>query len=259
MGLLTLAVGAAPAAAFADPIPSLCEGSNPFIVADDVNGAASPCAVAPRTVQLEGLYYQNASAIGGTALAAYPMLRVRTGVLPRLEFALDAPSQVAESAPRGGGLYPRTHLGYGFDYTLLESPGSALGLATEVLPPASRYTPTQSQPRYFIGLTNDYLVSPKFVLGFVASGTSSGTVGFERVLPGVALRAADQVAPATEFVSTLGTRLIGRHATGQSFTDLSLERALRAHTLFDLGIGTTFNAVSNTKAHYVASGFDFKI
>jgi hypothetical protein len=54
----------------------------------------SSCTVPAGGILLESLYYQNASHVGGTALAAYPLLQVTAGVARRVEFIADLPSQV---------------------------------------------------------------------------------------------------------------------------------------------------------------------
>src|SRR5271170_4123757 len=76
-------VGAQPALVDAAAAPSACTTQNPAFVIDDLSGVASPCATAPGTLLIEALYYQNASSVGGTALAAYPLLRLRTGIVNR--------------------------------------------------------------------------------------------------------------------------------------------------------------------------------
>jgi hypothetical protein len=256
---LAFVILAAAAPAWADSLGPVCDRSNPLAGADDLVGIASPCLLAPGSAQIDAIYLQNASRIGQTALAAYPMFRVRAGFARRLEAVVDLPSQIAESGPGNNGLYPMTHLGYGLNYQLAQSARSALALITEVLPPTSRFAPVQSQPKYLIGLTSDLAVNDKVTLGATASGVSSGEIGFERVLPSLAMRLGLRVGPQTEIVTALGSRLVGRHQVGQSFGDVTVTRALTKRTIFNVGVGTTFNEVANCKSHYLASGFNYRM
>ena len=256
---LLLALAFTPAAVSAETAGGFCDGAHPFALADDLSGIASPCAVAPRSFLIETVYLQNASAVGGTALAAYPLVRVRTGLLRRVELVVDPPSQIAESQPGGGGLYPPTHFGYGIDYTIAQTSRSAVALQTQVQPPNWRFAPSHNgQPRYVVGLSSEYLVTRRLSLGVAASGTSSGQVGFERVLPSLSIRAAYATSAAIEIATDLGTRIVSRRAVAQSFGDVAVNHRLTKSTFFTVGLGTTFNAVTNAKAHYLASGFNFR-
>ncbi|MGA2392381.1 MAG: hypothetical protein ABSH03_03400 [Candidatus Lustribacter sp.] len=138
----------------APPAPvNACSTQNPAFTIDDPAGVASPCAVAPGTLLVETLYYQNASRVGGTALAAYPLFRLRTGIARRLEVVIDTPSQIAMSGVDGAGLYPTTHAGYGLNYTFAASAAFAAAFGAEAVPPSSRFTVDQAQPRYVLDVT----------------------------------------------------------------------------------------------------------
>jgi len=186
------------------------------------------------------------------------MVDLRTGNAPALELAFHAPSQVAESGAHGIGLYPATHLGYGLRYGFLRTSRIAATVVTDVLPPMSRFAPNQLQPRYVFGVSSAYAVSPRLDVGFAASGTSSQTVGFQRVLPSEALNTSYAVGKNTAISSDIGNRFPGRRAP-QTFGDLALNQALVHNLTFRLGAGTTFNPAMNSKAHYLASGFNYKI
>jgi hypothetical protein len=255
--VIVSALCAVPLAASAD-ITTICDASQPFALSDDLNGFTSPCAIAPGGFAIDAVYLQNASSVGGTALAAFPMVRLRTGALRRVQLVVDAPAQIAESKPGGGGLWPITHAGYGIDYTFMESRRAVIALQTEVLPPSTPWAPSQSQPKYQLGLTSNYQVTPRLQVGVSASGTSSGSVGFERVLPGLAVRTAFAVAPDTQIAGGLGTRIAGRREVAQSVGNLSVNQRLRKNVLLGLGLGTSFNAVANAKVHYLASGMSYR-
>ena len=252
--LAALALGLPPLAVQAD----VCDPSRPFTFVDDLTGIVSPCALAPGKVGVDAVYLQNASSVGGTALAAFPMLRLRAGAFSRVQLLVDAPAQIAESQPGGGGRWPITHAGYGVDYTFLQSRRLAVALQSEVLPPGTPWIPSQSQPKYQLALTSDYQLTPRFALGISASGRSSGAVGFERVLPGLALRSAFDATPATQIVTDLGTRISDRHEVAQSVGDIGVNQRLFKNVLFGVGLGTSFNAVANAKVHYLASGMSYR-
>jgi hypothetical protein len=261
--LLAAMVSAAPASAqrndltLANLPPSACTTLNPAFTTDDLSGVASPCAVAPGSLLIETLYYQNASRVGGTALAAYPLFRLRTGIVHRLEAVLDLPSQVAESGLGGAGLYPRTQLGYGLNYTAVANARLAAAFGAEVLPPSSRFTVNESQPRYVLDFTAGYHLLPRATLSGLATGSSSRQVGFNQVSPSATLRFAYDSSLATQFSTDLGTRVVTRHSVAQSFGDVAVNERLHKNTTFAVGLGTTFNPVSNAKAHYLASGLNF--
>jgi hypothetical protein len=263
--LFALAVAGAPVSAqtpdftLANPPPSACTTQNPAFTTDDLSGVASPCAVTPGSLLIETLYYQNASRIGGTALAAYPLFRLRTGIVRRLEAVVDLPSQVAESGLNGAGLYPRTQMGYGLNYTALTNARLAAAFGAEVLPPSSRFTVNQAQPRYVVDFTVGYHLLPRATLSAIATGSSSRQVGFNQVSPAAAVRMAYDSSVATQFSTDLGTRVVTRHSVAQSYGDVAVNERLRKNTTFTVGLGTTFNPVSNAKAHYLASGLNFHL
>lgn len=247
--------GLTPAAA---PL-SVCAEPNPAFTIDDPAGITAPCAVAPGSLLVETLYYQNASRVGGTALAAYPLFRLRAGLAKRLEVVVDTPSQVAESGLAGAGLYPRTHPGYGFSYTVASTGAFAASAGVEAVPPSSRFTVNEAQPRYVFDLTGGYQLSPRATLSAIATGSSSRQVGFQRIFPAAAVRAAYDASSVMQISSDVGMRIIARHSVGQSYGDVSVNERLRRYVTFAVGLGTTFNPVANEKAHYLASGFSFRI
>jgi hypothetical protein len=252
-------VGAQPALLDAGAAPSACTTQNPAFVVDDISGVASPCATAPGTLLLEALYYQNASSVGGTALAAYPLLRLRTGIVHRLEAIVDLPSQIAESGLAGAGLYPTTHLGYGLNYTFATNARMAAAFGVEVLPPSSRFVVDQAQPRYVFDLTEGYELNSRATLSAIATGSSSRDVGFERIFPAAAVRFAYDSSPATQISTDLGMRFVVRHSNAQRYGDVAVNERVRKGVNFSVGLGTTFNPISNAKAHYLASGFNFSL
>jgi hypothetical protein len=226
---------------------------------DDVSGIWSPCATPRGSVLAEATYLQNASSVGGTALAAYPMLTLRTGVLRNVEFVFDSPSQIAESGLHGIGLYPKSHLGYGLRYTAAQTQRTALAVVMEVQPQEFQFSPNRSQSRYVLGFTSEFAVSRKLSVGLSSLGTASAKDGVVRILPSSAVTTTYSLTPTTQLSTDLGTRIQGRKASAQSFSDVSITELLRKNLAFKLGLGTTFNSSMNTKPHYLAAGFNYRL
>jgi hypothetical protein len=257
---LCAAVFLVPAAAGAESaVSNPCGGANPMLIADDLTGVASPCAVPRGVLFIESEYFQNASRVGGTALAAYPMFRLRTGILDRVEVVVDTPSQIAESGRDGAGLYPSTHLGFGVDYTFVQTGRAAVSLGTEVLPPISQFATTQTQSKYALDLTSGYRLTQAVTLNASLAGESSRTAGFQHIDPITMLGVAYQLNLRTQLSTSVGTRTFGRVSTPQQFGNVALNELLRRNVSFNVGLGTTFNPISNAKAHYLASGVNVRI
>ena len=254
-----ICMGRAPAAADTFTPLNVCLTQSPAFTIDDLSGIAAPCVAAPGTLIVETLYYQNASRIGGTALAAYPLFRLRTGILRRLEVVVDAPSQIAESGLHGIGLYPTTHFGYGFNYTVASSSRMAAAIGVEALPPNSRFSVSETQARYVLDMTAGFRLTTHSTLSAIATGASSLSVGLQRIDPAAAVRYAYDTSSTTQVSTDVGERIVARHAVAQSYGDIAINQRLRKNITFDVGLGTTFNMVSNAKAHYLASGFNLHL
>ncbi len=239
------------------PPPAIC-APGAFATYDGVSELWSPCVTRRGSFIAESTYLQNASAVGGTNYAAYPMLELRTGVLPRLEFAFHTPSQVAESGRNGTGLYPATRLGYGLRYAAFAAPRLAVALATDILPPMSRFSPNHVQSRYVLGVSSAYRLTRRLTLGLSASGTSSAKVGFSRLLPAQALQASYEIGRRTQLSVDLGNRQPAAKAF-QAFGDIALDQAFSRRVALKIGAGTAFNTAMGSKAHYLASGIDYRM
>jgi hypothetical protein len=238
--------------------PALCAATNPFANFQSLSGITSPCALAPKSIAIGAVYLQNASRAGGTALAAYPLVDVNAGIVPRVQLTLDLPSEIAQSMPGGRGAYPVTHFGVGATYTFAQSATASTALVTDVMPPDSRFAPTNAQSRYLLGITSSAAIAKKWTLGAEGNGTSSATSGFGRIEPSLAATAGYQPGEFTQFTSDLGERVFTRHGHAQSFSDVGVDQVVNRKLTFTVGIGTTFNAVDNTKPHYLASGFTYR-
>jgi hypothetical protein len=235
-----------------------CGQSTLLTLTDGASGVPSACTLNAGSFLIEGLYFQNASAVGGTALAAYPMFRLRGGVTPRVELLVDTPSQVAQSGLAGAGLYLTSSAGFGANYALVRGGRLALTSGVEVEPPVNRYSPSrQEQSKYALNMSGLYQVTPALgITGFV-EGTTSRTSGLSAIFPGASVGAKIATDERTGINVGLGSRILGRYAHAQSFADLSVERQVGKHVSFNTGIGTAFNPVHNQKSHYLAAGVNF--
>lgn len=236
-----------------------CTSHSSAFTDDDLSGFTSPCAVAPGSLLVETVYYQNASRVGGTALAAYPLVRLRTGLVRNLELVVDPPSQVAESGLHGLGLYPTTRLGYGLNYTFASNARMASSFGVEMVPPSSRFQVDERQPKYVFDFTFGYKVGRRTTVSAIATGSSSHLVGFGRIAPAAAVRFAYDAGQRTQISTDIGARVVARGNVTQGYSDISLNEVLRKNISWGVGLGTTFNPVGNAKAHYLASGFNFHL
>ena len=218
------------------------------------------CTLPRGELLVESQYFQNASAVGGTALAAYPLFRLRSGATSRLELLLDSPSQVAQSGVGGAGLYLRTNPGLGVNYALVGAGRLSLTAGAEVQPPVDRYSPDcGQQPKYTLHFAGLYQVDSTFALtGFVGASTSR-RVGVTRDFPGASVGAKIHADQQTDVSIDVGSRFIARLAHPQSFGDISVERLFGKRIAVDVGLGTSFNPVIDTKSHYLAAGVNFRL
>jgi hypothetical protein len=145
------------------------------------------------------------------------------------------------------------------NYTFASSASFAAAFGAEAVPPNSRFAVNQAQPRYILDFTGGVQLSPRATLSAIATGSSSSQVGFQRIFPAAALRAAYDTSSVFQVSTDFGTRFIARHSVSQSYGDVSVNQRLRKNLTFAVGAGTAFNPVSNEKAHYLASGFSFRI
>lgn len=237
-----------------------CSSLNTAFTEDDLAGIGSPCAVQHGQLLIETLYFQNASRTGGTALAAYPLVRLRTGIVRNLEVQIDPPSQVAESALHGLGAYPVTRFGYGLNYTIASQSRFAASFGAEMQPPSSKFNVDERQPKYIFDFTFGYRAGRRGTISAMASGDSSHLVGFNRIAPAGVVRYAYDASARTQVSADLGARVVSRGRVAQSFGDFELNQRLRRNITYTFGLGTTFNGMINAgKAHYMASGFNFHL
>jgi hypothetical protein len=246
-------------AASAGDLAAACDSGSLLDYADGAGGVPSACTLERGRFLIESVYFQNASAVGGTALAAYPMFRVRAGVSSRLELLLDTPSQVAESGLGGAGLYLMTNAGVGANYAIVSGGPLALTAGTEIQPPVNYYAPNrEDQPKYGLNFTGVYQLNEVWGITGLVGGSTSHTVGFNHVFPGASFGTKISPNKKTAIDIDLGSRYLARHAEAQGFADVSVAQAIGKKFSLNTGLGTTFNPVQNEKSHYLAAGLNYK-
>jgi hypothetical protein len=248
-------VGACPGGADAQEV---CAEESLLTAATGSSQIPSPCIVPAGGFLVETLYYQNVSKVGGTTLAAYPSLQFASGIGRRADVVFDLPSQVAESGRNGAGIYPRSHSSYGLRYGFARMERVAFTAVIAVVPPASMYAPSETQPKYRLDITSAYQLGSSLTITGRSQGSTSHTAGVGRILPEQIVGADVAVGKSTVPSPDIGVRSVAARAHSQSFGDLCIKRLLYRKLMFDAGIGTAFNPVDHAKAHYISAGLSFQ-
>lgn len=235
----------------------VCSDTNMLLMIDASGTTPSECSLPGGTFLIESLYYQNASKVGATALAAYPMLRLLAGATARLDIMVDAPSQIAESNLQGN-FYPGTRGGFGLNYGIVQSLQSSVTIGAEVDAPASLYEPSETQPKYRFGASSLFQLDRGVFLNASLDASSSQSIGFNQIYPMAKIGLGMLATERTKLNFDLGTQAITRRASLQSFGDASVTQLLHKNLSLDVGIGSAFNPVKDTKAHYLATGLNFR-
>jgi hypothetical protein len=236
----------------------VCSNPSLLTAATGSSQIPSPCIVWAGNFLVETLYYQNASKVGGTALAAYPLLGFEAGLTRRVDVVLDLPSQIAESGRNGAGIYPRSHATYGLRYGFAQTERFALTAGIAVVPPASVYAPNETQAKFELDVDSAFQLTPNVTIEARSQGATSHTAGIGRILPEQDLGADIALSKSTVIVPDLGLRSVTAHGHAQSFGDLCVKHLLGRRIVFDAGIGTAFDQVDHAKTHYVAAGLGLR-
>lgn len=213
------------------------------------------CPVERHHVALESGYYQNASRIGGTALAEYPQTSVLYGATSNLQLSFNAPSEIARSGVGGAGVYSVTRSGYGAEYGLGGSQNVWYGLSGSFRPPPGALYNMQLVPLSTAQALVDWTPTDS-----MEYGTALGTLTYRRVS-----RSGNRSSPtATVFAArsldaktllTTGVNVVSRPffgASAQTAGTVGLQRELFARTYVDMGVGSTFNSAARSKPHYLS-------
>jgi len=219
---------------------------------------ATHCVVKKHHASVSTLYYQNASRFGGTALAEYPLLRTGYGVTSNVEAFYDAPSELAISAR--GAHYEMAHSGIGATTSVAQDGNVDLLLTAESRPPLSPLSNL-----YILPLSDADLTAAWSALSGTNFAAQVGTMNFIATNRGHRrssmfddLSASRAVGNGTWFSGELGQQSNATYGSaGETRGIASLKRAIGTDTLFNLDLGTAFNAGGNSKPHYLGAGFTF--
>lgn len=238
-----------------------CTGGTLRDVADRTHGKMTPCVAPPHRLVLEATYYQNASRLGGTALAAYPEARIRYGVAPRLELFVDTPSEIAKSGERGRGIYVMTQTGAGAKFELARARGVAYAFSVESHPPLGALGNLNLNPLSDVHLSAKWSGAHRREFGLEAGVINYQTV-YHQHLRASALTAASvtqSVDPKTSLTLELANQSnVYSRSRSQTSAVFSVGRVLNPRLLFNVELGDAFNAAGNSKPHYLGAGFVFR-
>ncbi|MDE2480897.1 MAG: hypothetical protein KGN02_01745 [bacterium] len=228
------------------------------LAASRTHARLTPCTAPYHRAIVETTYYQNASRAGGTALAAYPEVRVRYGILRNAELFYDASSEIAKSGVAGAGIYTMTHPGIGVKLHLADLGNAALSLSAESHPPLSALANTELVPMSDVHLSANWsgIHAMQYTLSAGMLNYASTDEPGHRVSPLLAFSATHALSSrnfvtgefALQSASFLG-------ASAQSSATLAFAHVWTNRVLVNLELGSTFNQSGDSKPHYLGFGF----
>lgn len=235
-----------------------CAANATHMVSKRSHALIAPCVAPKNRFVLETNYYQNASKAGGSALAAYPEVRMRYGAANHLELFLDGPSEIAKSGLKGRGIYVMAPVGYGATYEFARVRGVSYSLTAENRPPLQPLANI-----YLMPLSDVHMSATWSGSGRRTYGAEFGVLEYESVRrhsnhrgSSIAAFSVTQEVNRRTFVTAELSdqfRALGGNAPQASAT-LSMQRLLTQHFVFNLEGGTTFNAKGDSKPHYWGFG-----
>lgn len=246
----------------AAPAKAVCDGSLRAL-ANTSHARMTPCLVNRGTVVVESMYYQNASRVGGTALAAYPEATLRIGLGDRLELFIDAPSDVAKSGEGGLGVFYFTHPGFGIKAQLSSGKTFASSISFETTPQLYALAHLSLIPVADAAFTGSWIPARSNVV----LSAQVGAFWFRQRGMGHAQRTATTLGVGITAPIMRGTWLTlqlrsfsvaAMHSSAQSSGVLSLQRELGRNVLANVQLGTAFNAAGHSKAHFLGFGFTIR-
>ena len=244
------------------PVKAVCDQSLRSI-ANTSHARMSPCIVRRGRIVIETMYYQNASSVGGTALAAYPEATFRIGLSPRVEFFVDAPSDVAKSGSNGEGIFYVTHPGFGLKAELSSSSTFASSLSVETRPQLHALAHMSLLPLADATLTGAWMPRHSHL---VITGQAGAFLFRQRGMGHEQRTAATFAIGITAPINTktwltLQLRsfsIAAMNSSAQTSGTLSLQHEIGRNVLANLQLGTAFNAAGHSKAHYLGFGFTIR-
>lgn len=247
-----------PASAANGPRALPCDTGSLRSLASRTHTKLTPCVAAPHKFILETTYYQNASRIGGTALAAYPEARIRYGVAPHWELFVDTPSEIAKSGERGRGIYTMTQTGVGAKVDFARIRNVVYSLSVEGHPPLGALANLNLVPLSDVHLSANWTAGHRREFAVETGVINYATVFHNhlRATSLVAISGTQTLDPLTSVTLELANQShVYRGSRSQSSGVFSVQRMLSNRVLFNVELGTAFDASANSKPHYLGAGF----
>lgn len=251
-----------PVASTSRQIEALC-GQSVHTIANPAHAKLNACVVAPGHSVIDITYYQNASSVGGTALAAYPEATIRFGVARNLEVFVDAPSDVAKSGLDGLGVFYFTHPGFGLKAQLTQTRVFASSISIETRPQLNALAHLSLVPLADAALTGS-LAPPRSNLVFTAQASAllfrqRGMGHAQRTAATFALAVTAPIAHKTWMTLQLRSfSVAAMNSSAQSTGTISVQHEFGRNVLISAQLGTAFNAAGHSKAHYLGFGFTIR-
>lgn len=265
-GIVVVAlIGGVPRAANA---AQYCTDATLLPIVNRPSDAWSPCVVADDGVLLESGYYQNASSVGGSAIAEYPDAELRVGFAPDLELVLDPQTQIARSGNYGKAYFTTSDPGLGLKWQLADRPNGAYDFGAEVNPPGTAAS-FPWQPKYRLGLDSSERITKRWRTDIGLNLVGDGRIEDGRIDDGRTVDAYARSTPALRSTAGLGLApsddslfslevsdqsSVARSLRGQAFGHLAWRQALSRRVLVDVEGGQTFNTSAHTRPHYIGAG-----
>jgi hypothetical protein len=244
------------------PVRSICDQSLRSL-ANTSHARMTPCIVRRGQIVVETMYYQNASSVGGTALAAYPEATIRLALSPRVEVFVDAPSDVAKSGSNGLGVFYFTHPGFGFKALLSSSSSFASSVSFETNPQLNAMAHLSLIPLTDITFTGSWMPRRSNLIFSAQAGAfwfrQRGMGHDERTAATFGIGVTAPVMRKTWLTLQLRSLSVAAmNSSAQSTGTMSLQHEIGRNVLANLQLGTAFNAAGRSKAHYLGVGFTIR-
>ena len=244
------------------PVRTICDQSLRSI-ANTSHARMTPCIVRRGQIVIETMYYQNASSVGGTALAAYPEATIRLALSPRVEFFVDAPSDVAKSGNNGLGVFYFTHPGFGLKALLSSSSTFASSVSIETNPQLNALAHLSLIPVTDVTFTGSWMPRRSNLIFSAQAGAfwfrQRGMGHEQRTAATFGLGVTAPIMRKTwltfQFRSFSEAAM---NSSAQSTGTLSLQHEIGRNVLANVQLGTAFNAAGHSKAHYLGVGFTIR-
>jgi hypothetical protein len=244
---------ASPAAA----VPYPCTNVNAYATRPSVSTSA--CAVQPGQIVVETGYTET-TAIGAGAndSANYPQIFIHTGIGPRIEFGLTAPSvQITnDGTTRSTGT---SDLGFGLKATLGYTSSVVYGIGISMTVPTGSAAFTNGADTYAIIVNGSYTMTSRLsFFGTAAFDSLTGTdtngklQRFGSFIPSLG---ATYSLPSNWFVYAEGASFgtVAPNAGSRGLIDYGVQK-LCGRVQFDASAGNALNVVSGSRFHYVGFG-----